>query len=488
MNRTTTIAVFLIVLLLGVLLYFSSSSKKKNDYVKWQFNYEYDNQKLAYDRDFFIDFIKTDVGPSNFEKLDERLSRQDELDSNSLYLYYNQSFSIDKTETDALMDFVKEGNSAVIIAEEFSRELFKSLRGVQIKYDTVVHNTINYPYDSARYINESVTLFTNKNVPIDFTVFGYANPFNIQFLVDTNDISDDYYAQKPTEVYEIEYDEDDYIDDEDYYSDNDEESYSSDEAFGEFDDENHEVTEIELDETALDFTTPVDVTIEVIGKTKRNGNNALKIKYGKGYIYLHCTPGLFTNYQLDKPEVFGYLQRLFNDIDYQHVYWDRLRFQFLNNTGANGQTMEDQSYFQYIYKNKALKTAFYFCLTGILIFLIVGIKRKYNTIEVVDPVTNSSIEFTKTIARLYWLNPNHKRMAEQKMKMFLFEVRNRYGLVTHELGEEFRQKFQAKCGVPEKHIRRLFDAYDQTLKKAVIHEDILIQISDEIGNIKQLWK
>lgn len=121
-------------------------------------------------------------------------------------------------------------------------------------------------------------------------------------------------------------------------------------------------------------------------------------------------------------------------------------------------------------------------------FLVVGIKRKYNTIEVLDPVTNSSIDFSKTIARLYWLNPNHRKMADQKMKMFLFEVRNRYGLTTHELNDDFKSRFKSKTGVSDKLINRLFDAYSLARQSSTIHKDVLIQISETIVLIRQQWK
>ena len=119
---------------------------------------------------------------------------------------------------------------------------------------------------------------------------------------------------------------------------------------------------------------------------------------------------------------------------------------------------------------------------------MVGIKRRYNAIEIVDPITNSSIDFSKTIARLYWLNPNHRKMADQKMKMFLFEVRNRYGLTTHELDEDFKIRFGAKSGVSEKLINRLFDAYNLARQSPTIHSDVLIQISESIVKIRQEWK
>lgn len=482
MNRGNVALIVVIVVVVGFLVYLSSLSSNDSDMYKWQFRYQYDGEKLAYDRDFFIDYIKKDVGASNFNKLEERLSRSKNLQDNSLYLFYNRNFDIDKTETEALYQFVMEGNDALIIAEDFNYEFFKQLRGIQLvkEYGYLILSR----YDSALTIVDTVSIQGKTRTPISIITYG-VNALSSSFVVDTVHLDQDIYNQSKGYNWE----EEDYADPEyDEYTYEEEEYDYEEEAFS-YDEEDFSYEEEVLDETVIskpqvEYPTP---SIEVLGKAKKLGPNVLKIKFGKGHIYLHSNPVLFTNVQFDKPEVFTYVQEMSKDLSYDHVYWDELSFQFLN-AQNEGSGITDKSYFEYIFKNRALKTALFFFLIGLLVFLVVGIKRKYNAIEIVDPLTNSSIDFSKTIARLYWLNPNHRKMADQKMKMFLFEVRNRYGLTTHVLDEDFKIRFRAKSGVSEKLINRLFDAYNLARQSPSIHHDVLIQISESIVKIRQTWK
>ncbi|MFT5724761.1 MAG: hypothetical protein ACI9JN_001883 [Bacteroidia bacterium] len=497
MSRGNITAIVVIVLLIGAFVFISRSFNDDSDYMKWQFDYRYDGEKKAYDRDFCIDYFKKDAGTSNFNKLEERLSRTEDLSDSSLYLFYNQRFDIDALETQALYDFVAAGNDALIIAHEFNFEFFNSIRGIQVIRDEF--HIVKNNYDSASTLLDTINIRGKLRTPVSVITYS-SNPFQTSFVVDTVNIDHDDYASATAYDWSDEevYDEDEYSYEEEDYT-YEEEDYAYEEEDIVYDEDEVASVEIDTDDEASDpeklNTTHInllkkeapDAIIEQMGTSNTAGTNLLKIKYGEGHFYLHSQPVLFTNVQFDKPEVYDYVQLIFNEIEYKEIYWDELAFQFLN-TKNDGYGLSDKSYFEYIFKNRALKTAFYFFLIGLGIFLIVGIKRKYNNIEIVDPVTNSSIDFSKTIARLYWLNPNHRKMADQKMKMFLFEVRNRYGLSTHVLDEDFKVRFKAKSGVQEKVINRLFDAYNLARKSPRIHHDVLVQISNAIVSIRKDWK
>jgi hypothetical protein len=475
-SRSNIVLIIVIAVVIGFFVYLSSLGGDLSDSAKWRYYYTYKGDKLPHDRDFFIDYLAEES--KKFNTIVERFSRIYISDKKGLYFFYNEKFEIDKTETQAVYDYVARGNSALIIANDFNFEFFKEIRGIQTVSDD--------PYivlqhaDSALTLLDTVSLRRKHRTPVSLITYG-ENALRTSFVIDTANIDKDIYATATVFDWEDEetYDEDEYDYEEEAYSYEDEE-YAYEEGPAEYTMPETEITKKEQSE----FSKAI---IEGIGKTKNQGTNLVKVKLGEGYIYLHSNPALFTNAQFDKPEVYNYINAIFDELEFDEVYWDELSFQFLN-AENEGYGLSDKSYFEYIFRNRALKTAFYFFLIGLAVFLFVGIKRKYNTIDIVDPVTNSSIDFSKTIARLYWLNPNHRKMADQKMKMFLFEVRNRYGLTTHELNEDFKIRFRAKSGIPEKHVNRLFDAYNVARQSNTIHQDLLIQISETIVIIRQNWK
>ncbi len=470
MNRSNIVLIGLVMLFIGLIYYATRNNSDERERTRWSFDYRYDVSKKAYDRDFFIDLLKkqNDV---DFETLEERFSRQKELGTGEMYFYYNSGFdayntgfAADSTETDAILKFVAKGNSALIISGKYGSEFFRNLRGIHLENEGMVSTGT---WDSAGFVTDSLWLKPSERpTPVEITYFGWANILGYSFDIDTVNLDQDAYNMNTMPQYNRQEDVDDDYADWEYEEET--ESYEGEEW---------------VEET-------IPSSYELIGHTTEGKANLIKINYGDGVIYLHSSPVLFTNVQLDKPEVFRYVNSILSEIDYTKIYWDELKFQFLNkrNDGKKVNGLADKGYFQYIFKNKALKTAFYFVLIGLFVFVVIGIKRKYNTIEIMEPMTNSSIEFSKTIARLYWLNPDHKKIAEQKVKMFLSEVRNRYGLSTHELNASFREQFKAKSGLGDRHINRLFNAYVTVKKRRFIHEDLLKQISESIAYIRQSWK
>ncbi len=490
MNNNSTSVVIAIVLGI-VLLVGVRYCNKPSERQKWSVEYEYKEDKRPYDRDFFLNLLKKTEG-NKFHELEERFSTLEPEDSNNLYLFFDETFDPDATEASAILKFASEGNTVFVAANSYSGNFFAHLRGIDIdikEFDMVVVR-----YDSAHDVTDEIAYIDNpkKKTKITLPVFGNEYPLYSSFSIDTTAIDSDYYAKHRMFDTDNQPEYDEFIDpdEEDYYSDDEDyeayEEYAYEEEYEEEETEEvyvYEEYEYYDEATVEDFPVP---QYKALSTLKDNRTCLIEIQLGEGVIYLHSAPVLFTNSQLDKPEIFDHINTFWSDLDYENVYWDQLRYQFLNDT--QNRSDPDVSYFKYIYDNRALKSAFITLLVGLFIFILVGVKRKYIAVPVVEPLRNSSIDFAKTIARLYWLKPNHKVIALKKVNMFLYDVRSRYGLPTHNVDEKFRHKLIAKSGIQEKYVNRLFDAYILARNSNRLHEDVLIRISQTINYIKRNWK
>jgi hypothetical protein len=227
---------------------------------------------------------------------------------------------------------------------------------------------------------------------------------------------------------------------------------------------------------------------DVVGTTGDGLVNIIRLQVGAGHIYVHSAPVAFTNIVMLDSQAFRYADALFKNIVFDKIYWDELNFIQVNESGESKTEEFDQSAFVHIFSNRSLRFAFFTILISVLIFVLLAMRRYQPAIPVVEAPTNTSISFSKTIARLYWLNPNHKKMAEKKVKFFLSEIRLRYGIETKKIDEEFKEKLRRKSGVDKRQINRLFDAYIVVNKSQNIHADLLKQISDSISYIRKSWK
>ncbi|MBI1305855.1 MAG: hypothetical protein GC181_04480 [Bacteroidetes bacterium] len=227
------------------------------------------------------------------------------------------------------------------------------------------------------------------------------------------------------------------------------------------------------------------------GYTDNHQVNLLEIEIGKGTIYLHSMPVIFTNFNMVDSSAFRYVKEIFSDIHYDEMLYDD--FGFLRpdkqdvDVDRNRETNR-RSTFSEIFRNRALRIAFYLILIFSLLFIVVAARRRTPAIKIVMEPENASVAFSKTIARLYWLHPNHKKMAHKKIKYFLSEIRQRYNLDIQDTGENFRNKLSKKSGIEIRHINKLFDAYNVVLRTEQIHVELLTQISNSITFIRQNWK
>ena len=68
---------------------------------------------------------------------------------------------------------------------------------------------------------------------------------------------------------------------------------------------------------------------------------------------------------------------------------------------------------------------------------------------------NDSMDFVKTIGRLYYDKGDHKNLSKKMTAYFLEHVRNRYKLTTVNLDEAFIKNLQFKTNCEEQEIRSI---------------------------------
>ena len=70
---------------------------------------------------------------------------------------------------------------------------------------------------------------------------------------------------------------------------------------------------------------------------------------------------------------------------------------------------------------------------------------------------NDSLDFVKTLGRLYFDRKDHQNLAVKMSAYFLEHVRARYKLPTHTLDEEFINTLHFKTGYPEPETKAIVE-------------------------------
>lgn len=201
--------------------------------------------------------------------------------------------------------------------------------------------------------------------------------------------------------------------------------------------------------------------------------NFIEIKYGNGKFLLHLQPIAFTNYYLLKNN-YKYIESVCSYIDSEKIFW--------NVEGAEESSISS-SPLRFIFSQPALKWAWYLSLFGIIFFMIFNAKRRQRVIPISEPVKNTTIEFAKTIGNLYFLEKNHKDIAEKKIVYFLEKIRKEYYLETSVLDESFINRLHQKTSKEKVDIVRAINKIIFIKNSSSIIEKDLVELNTLIEKL-----
>jgi hypothetical protein len=203
--------------------------------------------------------------------------------------------------------------------------------------------------------------------------------------------------------------------------------------------------------------------------------NFIKIKFDKGFFYLHTQPAAFTNFHLLKGNHYQYAEKVLSYLPKTKLLW------YLKD--QNGVVIDD-SPLSYIFSKPALKCAWLTFIFGMFFFMVFNAKRKQRIVPIIKPLPNTTIDFTKTIGNLYYQEGDHDTIINKKIIYFLEKIRGQYLLDTSKLDDDFIKKLAQKSGkkpVDIQNVVFLINNYRRSPHNSV--EEDLIAIDTAIEKV-----
>jgi hypothetical protein len=232
------------------------------------------------------------------------------------------------------------------------------------------------------------------------------------------------------------------------------------------------------------YFTELDSSVtQILGRDVRGNANFIKLRYqGGGAVYLHLAPGAFTNFFLLHRDNKAYYDLAMSAIpaSMEYVMWDDY---YRHHT--NGKSNTERSPFSKIgtfLKNDVLSWAFWLTILLFAIVYLVESKRKQRAIPSIKKLNNSSLDFVKTVGRLYYQRKDNKNLARKIAAHFLGHVRQRYNLPTSQLDSRFDERLAYKSGQPLVKVQDLLNEVRELELMYEMSDDQLLAFSDKIDN------
>ncbi len=214
-------------------------------------------------------------------------------------------------------------------------------------------------------------------------------------------------------------------------------------------------------------------SIIVLGKRDEKFVNFIKKDIGKGTLFIHCQPMIFTNYHILKDNNSEYVSKVLSHLPVKDVVWED--YGKFENENQN-------SPLRYIFANSGLYAAYLLLISTLLAYAIFTAKRKQRVIPIIEPLKNTTVEFVDTVGRLYLHGKNHKDIALKKYSYFLDFLRVKYYISIQNFGEQEIKKISEKTGGSEEILNKIFKTAKNIQKASKISDKQLLNFSNDIEN------
>jgi hypothetical protein len=226
------------------------------------------------------------------------------------------------------------------------------------------------------------------------------------------------------------------------------------------------------------FTGINEKTTTVLGDGE-DKTNFIHLKAGKGNFYIHLSPMAFSNYFILHKNNIDYYEKALSVINpgVTKVMWDEY---YLNKRSSGDNPEKKKGWLAVLFRYPALKAALLTAIFALLLYVLLEMRRKQRIIPVITKPRNDSLDFVKTIGRLYYDKGDHKNLCRKMGAYFLEHVRNKYKLPTNLLDDVFVKTLQYKSGAGESEIRGIISFIKYLDEAEVIGNNQLTDFHKEL--------
>lgn len=210
----------------------------------------------------------------------------------------------------------------------------------------------------------------------------------------------------------------------------------------------------------------------VLGTDESGHPDFVKFNYKSGgAIYLHFAPMAFTNFFLLHKNNKAYYDHVFSYLpkSVTEIKWDEY-FRY----------SRDFSVLKFLLSIPSFRWAFWLLLLLFLMIYLFESKRRQRAIPAAVTLRNSSLDFVKTIGRLYYQKKDNLNLANKMAAHFLGHVRTKYNLPTSSLDDEFAEKLSYKSGYDKILVKDIVDHIKVMQQQQSLSDNGLLQFNKKI--------
>jgi hypothetical protein len=220
----------------------------------------------------------------------------------------------------------------------------------------------------------------------------------------------------------------------------------------------------------------------VLGRNEDNNPNFVRFNYGDGALFIHSAPLAFSNYFILHKNNIHYFEQAMSVIpnDINKIVWNEY---YLINRRSKDQ--REPNWLSVLLRYNEFRWGFGTLLFLLLLWLLLNSRRRQRMIPAHPRPQNDSLDFVKTMGRLYYDRKDHQNLAK-KMSVYFFEhVRSTYKLPTHTLDDAFVEALNYKSGYSLEKLNEIISFVRNVRNGGHVNEQQLINFHNQLESFYQ---
>jgi hypothetical protein len=195
------------------------------------------------------------------------------------------------------------------------------------------------------------------------------------------------------------------------------------------------------------------IRTKVLGRDEDNFPDFIEMKAGNGRIFIHSAPLAFSNYFILHKKNINYYEHAISMIppNVERIVWN----EYYLNKPSKQQDDKESNLFRVLFRYPAFKWGLLTGMLALLLFALLGSRRRQRKIPPYAKPKNDSLDFVKTMGRLYHDRRDHQNLAKKMAVYFSEHIRSRYKIPTHTLDENFVTMLHYKSGYSLEELNRI---------------------------------
>lgn len=201
------------------------------------------------------------------------------------------------------------------------------------------------------------------------------------------------------------------------------------------------------------FSSFDSTTAFALGSNAEGQPNFIQLQSGRGRLFIHLAPLAFSNYFILHKDNIHYFQKVISLIpeDVHAIVWNEY---YLSRRAPKEQEPDILSV---LWQHKPFRWGLFTAIITLLLYVLSAMRRRQRAIPFYIKPANDSLNFVRTMGRLYHERRDHHNISKKMAAYFLEHVRSRYKIVNVTPDETFVTELHTKSNYEYEELKKIID-------------------------------